>query len=62
MWLISLALKSVPVEEQPVARTTITPRITVSNMDRLMSLEKAPEQWSVSKLPLLEGQTSFAMC
>ena len=59
---ISLALKSVPVEEQPVARTTITPSITVSNTDRLIWLEKAPEQWSVRKQPLLEGQTSFATC
>jgi hypothetical protein len=47
-------LKSVPVEEQPVARTTITPSMAVSNTDRLISLEKAPEQWSVRKLPLLE--------
>ena len=54
MGLISLALKSVPVEEKPVARTTITPSMAVSNTDRLISLEKVPEQWSVRKLPLLE--------
>ena len=42
--LISLAFIPVPVEEQPVARTTVVPRATTSNAGRLMWLQKAPEQ------------------
>jgi hypothetical protein len=42
--LISLALIPVPVEEQPVARTTVVPRATASNAGRLMWSQKAPEQ------------------
>ena len=42
--LISLALILVPVEEQPVTRTTVVPRATTSNAGRLMWLQKAPEQ------------------
>ena len=42
--LISLALILVPVEEQPVARTTVVPRATASNAGRLMWFQKAPEQ------------------
>jgi hypothetical protein len=49
MRLISLALKPVPVEEQPVASTTITLRMTIRNADRLISFTKAPEQRSVKK-------------
>ena len=59
--LISLALKPVPVEEQPVTSTTITPSMTVSNAHRLISFKKAPEQWSVSKLPPLERYADFTM-
>jgi hypothetical protein len=44
-----------------VASTTVIPSTTVSNTARVISLKKAPEQWSVSKLPLLEGQTTFIM-
>jgi hypothetical protein len=51
----------VPVEEQPVARTTAPPSTTASNAARPMWFKKAPEQWSVSKLPLLEGQINFTM-
>jgi hypothetical protein len=39
--LISLALIPVPVEEQPVARTTIIPRATASNGARLTWSHKA---------------------
>jgi hypothetical protein len=42
--LISLALIPVPVEEQPVAMTTVVPRATASNAARLMWSQKAPEQ------------------
>ena len=42
--LISLALILVPVEEQPVARTTVVPRATTSDAGRLMWFKKAPEQ------------------
>src|ERR1700722_12536331 len=42
--LISLALIFVPVEEQPVARTTVVPRATTSNAGRLPGCKKAPEQ------------------
>ena len=59
--LISLALNPLPVEAQLVASTTVTPNATVSNTTRVISFKKAPEQWSVSHLPLLEGQTSFIM-
>jgi hypothetical protein len=62
--LISLALKPVPpvpVEEQPVTSTTIIPSMTVSNAHRLISFKKAPEQWSVSKLPPLERYADFTM-
>src|ERR1700724_3300112 len=42
--LISLALIPAPVEEQPVARTTVVPRDTASNAARLMWSHQAPEQ------------------
>jgi hypothetical protein len=44
-----------------VASTTVTPSTTVSNAARVISFKKAPEQWSVSKLPLLEGETILAI-
>jgi hypothetical protein len=55
--LISLALYPTPVEEQPVARTTVAPSATASNAARSMCFPKAPKQSSGSKVPLLEGRT-----
>jgi hypothetical protein len=59
--LISLAFKPEPVEEQPVASTTITPSAIVSNADCLISFTKAAEQWSVSNLPPLERYADFTV-
>jgi hypothetical protein len=60
--LIILALNPFPVDEQPVASTTVTPSTTASNADCVICFKKTPEQWSVSKLSLLERQTSLTMC
>jgi hypothetical protein len=59
--LISLALNPVPVEEHPVASTTMTPSATANNFAFLMC-SKMPEQRSLSNLPLLEGRTALTMC
>jgi hypothetical protein len=57
---ISLASNSVPVEEQPVAKTTVAPSATgSSNAARAMCFAKTPKRWSGSKVPLLEGHAVF---
>jgi len=53
--LISLASNPVPVEEQPVARTTVAPSATASNAARSICFAKTPAQWSGSRVALLEG-------
>jgi hypothetical protein len=60
--LISNGLNPVPIEEQPVVKTTAIPSTPANNAARPMWFKKAPEQWSVSNLPLLEGQINCAMC
>jgi hypothetical protein len=57
--LISLSENPLPVEEQPAARTTIAASATASNPARSMRFTKTPEQWSGSKVPLLEGHAVF---
>jgi hypothetical protein len=57
--LITLAENPVPVEEQPVARTTIAASATASNPARSMRFTETQEQWSGSKVPLLEGLAVF---
>jgi hypothetical protein len=47
---ISPALRPSPVDEQPVANTMAKPKITPSNVGRLISLKNRPEQRSIAKL------------
>jgi hypothetical protein len=57
--LITLAENPMPVEEQPVARTTIAASPTASNPARSMRFTETQEQWSGSKVPLREGLAVF---
>jgi hypothetical protein len=49
----------VPVEEQPHARATIAASATANNPARSMRFTKTQEQWSGSKVQLLEGLAVF---
>src|ERR1700722_4668386 len=53
--LISLASNPVPVEEPPVARTTVAPSAAASNGALSICFTKTPAQWSGSRAALLEG-------
>ena len=59
--LINAALKPVPVEEQPAARTAVAPRVTASKVARLMWIEMAPEQCLPVKL-VWAGRVVLTMC
>jgi hypothetical protein len=52
MELISLVLEPVLVEEQPVARTTITLSMTINSAERLMISQSTGTTVSRQKLPL----------
>jgi hypothetical protein len=51
---ISLASNPAPVEEQPVARTTVAPSATASKRNSFDFRRERPAQWSGTRVALLE--------
>jgi hypothetical protein len=60
--VISLVLNPPAVDVQLVASTAIIPRTMVSIAARLISAEKKPERWFVSKPPGPEKANVCARC
>lgn len=59
---ISLAFSPAPVEEQPVASTTATTRVTAGNAARLMWFNTVPGPRLLSDLELFGGYVVLTIC